>query len=247
MKADIRWFEIIDSTNNEALRQLQTAPELTFFASEFQTKGRGQKGNHWESAKGENLTFSILIKPNFLPIGKQFVISQIVTLALKKYFDTIKLNVRIKWPNDIYIGDNKICGILIENHFSDVNLSASIIGIGININQTIFDSGAPNPTSLKLETGREYLLNRELENFSKIFTDFYISLKENSRSDYFKNIEFDYLKSLYRFGEFHKYENLKTGKLFIGKIIGLNENACILIESEDGTVESYAFKEIKYS
>lgn len=246
MKAKISWFEIIDSTNNEALRQINTATDLSFFAAEYQTNGRGQKGNKWESASGKNLTFSILMRPSFLFIEDQFIISQLVTLSLKKYFFKNGLNVKIKWPNDIYCGDNKICGILIENHFSGVNLSASIAGIGININQSQFDSDAPNPTSLLLETGRDYNLKEELNTFVDIFIEKYLDFEHNINESAKENIDKEYTNSLYRLGELCKYENLKSGELFIGKIKGIDNKACLIVEKESGESESFAFKEIKY-
>lgn len=246
MNANIRWFEIIDSTNNEALRQINEAGDLTFFAAEFQTNGRGQKGNSWESAVGKNLTFSILLKPNFLRIQDQFLISQIVTLSLKKFFLSRGVEVKIKWPNDIYCGANKICGILIENHFSDVNLSASIVGIGINMNQTHFNSDAPNPTSLTLETGNQFDIKNELYDLAQIFQNAYIDFEQKYKESKIEEIQSEYTKSLYKLGEVSRYENLKTGEHFFGKIEGIDGNACLLVIKENSDVESFAFKEIKY-
>ncbi len=150
-KLTIKWFKSIDSTNLQAHRELPHAEEGTVWVADFQTAGRGQRGNSWESSKGENLLFTILLRPDFVPVADQFSISQITALAIVKYLESKGLQPKIKWPNDIYINDKKICGILIEHTLSGANLSASILGIGININQMVFESDAPNPTSLLLE------------------------------------------------------------------------------------------------
>lgn len=243
MKLDIRWFDVIDSTNNEALRSIDSADDISVFASFFQTQGRGQKGNKWESTKGENLTFSILIKPVFISAVDQFIVSQIVTISLKKYLQTKGIDIKIKWPNDIYFGNKKICGILIENHFSDVNLSASIIGIGLNMNQTQFGPDLLNPTSLKLITGESYDLKAELVRFVEIFKDYYEYISKGGVTDIITN---EYKESLYQLNELCRYEDLKRGKIFTGIIRGVDKNACLIVENEEGGMVSFAFKELKY-
>lgn len=246
MMASIIWYKILDSTNNEAVRQINSAPEQTFFAAEFQTDGKGQKGNRWESEVGMNLTFSILLKPSFLKIESQFIVSQIVTLSLKRYFKSIGVDVKIKWPNDIYVERKKICGILIENHFSSVNLAVSIVGIGINVNQSVFKSDAPNPTSLFLETGKNYNLKDEMESFAAIFNEEYSNFVQSHNLELENNLNNRYTESLYNLREFHLYQNLLNGEIFNGQIIGIDKNACVIIEKESGETQSYAFKEIKY-
>lgn len=148
-------FDEIDSTNTEAHRNLATAAEGTVWTAGFQTKGRGQYDRHWESERELNLLATILLRPVFLPANEQFLISKCTALAICDFLRTFHLKPGIKWPNDIYIGPNKICGILIEHQLSGSQLVSSIIGFGININQTRFD-GAPNPSSLALETGKTY-------------------------------------------------------------------------------------------
>ena len=148
-------FEEIDSTNTEAHRNLAVAKEGTVWTALYQTHGRGQYTRKWESTKGLNLLATILLRPEFLPANKQFHISKCTALAMCDFLRTLGLDPGIKWPNDIYIGPNKICGILIEHQLSGNNLTASIIGFGINVNQTVFP-GLPNPTSIALETGKEY-------------------------------------------------------------------------------------------
>jgi len=153
-KNKIYWFDVIDSTNNEAFRNMSTALHGTVWAARFQTAGRGQKGNQWESAAGENLTFSILWHPAFLAAERQFAVLEIVALAICDLLDSLGLMATIKWPNDVYVGDRKILGVLIEHFLCGSELSASIVGIGLNLNQTRFGHDAPNPTSVLLETGQ---------------------------------------------------------------------------------------------
>lgn len=148
----IKWYQTLDSTNSQARREAEECSEGCVWIADFQTAGRGQRGNSWESRNGENLTFSILFKPEFLPPHRQFLISQVCALGTYRYLTDKGMPAKIKWPNDIYIGNKKICGMLIENSIADDKLSVSIAGIGLNLNQTHFASDAPNPTSLLMET-----------------------------------------------------------------------------------------------
>lgn len=163
-------FQEIDSTNSEAKRNLKTAPEGTVWTAHYQTQGRGQYDRKWVSAPSQNILATLLLRPTFLPANLQHHISQCTALGLCDFLISYQLDARIKWPNDIYIGPNKICGILIEHQLSGNNMVSSIIGFGININQTQFN-GAPNPTSLTLETGltfqAEDLLPKVLQEIQK--------------------------------------------------------------------------------
>src|SRR5574344_2655311 len=159
-----------DSTNR-FIKELKTDKKyrMVVVASSFQTAGRGQGCNRWESEQGKNITFSILIHPDAILPHVQFVISMAISLAIKEslngYFD----DVSIKWPNDIYYKDKKICGILIENNLSGCVIKDSILGIGINVNQRKFVSDAPNPVSmfqiLGKETDKEEVLNEVIRHF----------------------------------------------------------------------------------
>ena len=145
MKAQtpITWFESIDSTNSEARRQMETVDKLSVFAAKYQTAGRGQRGNKWSSAAGENLTFSILAplsgdnRINVRAVD-QFNITIVSALAVSDLLTKYGIDNRIKWPNDIYIRNKKVCGMLIENILDRDLVGTSIIGIGINLNQTDF-------------------------------------------------------------------------------------------------------------
>ena len=148
-KTRIIHVEETHSTNSLLREWLEQEPLSTgsVIVADFQTAGRGQVGNVWESARGKNLTFSLVLYPQALPVNQQFLISQIAALSVKETLDAYTEGISIKWPNDIYWQDKKICGMLIENDLSGHNLLRSIIGIGINLNQTIFRGDAPNPVS----------------------------------------------------------------------------------------------------
>ena len=135
--------------------------------ADFQTAGRGQRGHTWESRAGENLTFSVVLEPTFLPAREQFLLSEAVALALVDMLAEQGVEARIKWTNDIYVGDRKLVGILIEHTYSGCNLSRTIAGVGINVNQRAFSADVPNPTSMALETGREFDCGQVLSHFER--------------------------------------------------------------------------------
>ena len=139
------------ASTNSLLRELvikESLAEGSVVVADFQTAGRGQIGNTWESEAGKNLMFSLVLYPTCIPANRQFLISQIAALSVKETLDSYTDHVTVKWPNDIYWKEKKICGMLIENDLMGRNINQSIAGIGININQEIFHSSAPNPVSL---------------------------------------------------------------------------------------------------
>ena len=174
-KTDIIWLERVDSTNDEARRHISEIDNLSVVSALEQTKGRGQRGNRWSSQPGENLTFSLIVKDFRIKANEQSAISQATALSLTKLLGRYGIEARIKWPNDIYAGDNKICGILIENSLKGMEIDWSIIGIGLNVNQTSFPEDLPNPTSMRLCTGNSnpYNTREILEEFMGIFTGYY--------------------------------------------------------------------------
>lgn len=174
-KTDIIWLERVDSTNDEARRHISEIDNLSVVSALEQTKGRGQRGNRWSSQPGENLTFSLVVKDFRIKANEQSAISQTTALSLVDLLSRHEIKARIKWPNDIYAGDEKICGILIENSLKGSEIDWSIIGIGLNVNQTTFPEDLPNPTSMKLCTGNSnpYNTREILEEFMGIFTGYY--------------------------------------------------------------------------
>src|SRR5215470_8992785 len=155
-------IKITASTNLFLKELLNKHPlkEWTIIVAETQTAGRGQMGNYWESEPSKNITCSILIYPHFLSIKQQFLLSEIVAIGLKETLAKyVKQDITIKWPNDLYFEKRKLAGILIENELINQKFSCSIVGIGLNVNQQIFKSDAPNPVSLKQITGMETDIN----------------------------------------------------------------------------------------
>ena len=224
MKADIMWLGSTDSTNEEAKRIISDIDNLSVLSALEQTAGRGQRGNSWHSAAGENLLFSIVLKyrkegmrPNCLPPIRacdQFVISETAALAVTDFLSGYGISAKIKWPNDIYIGDKKICGILVEHSIRGEWLSNSIIGIGLNINQRNFDVNLPNPTSMALCTSGSYDIRKCLDEFMTIFTA-YLERYLNITGGYLK-LRKMYLSQLWRKdieAVFIDYTTLPTGHL----------------------------------
>ena len=263
-KLDIRWLKVTDSTNNRALEGIPSEKDKTVWAAEFQTAGRGQRGNVWKADKAQNLTFSILLKPDFILAKDQFIVSVIITLGIESYLKKKGVTTQIKWPNDIYALNNKICGILIEHSISGEYLSASVCGIGLNINQRTFPEDLPNPTSLILElekvskvqtnkpstalkNAHSLNLKDELEILVRNIFDYYNRAKEEFNSTGTYNLLYsEYLNKLYRKGEWHNYIETAENKRVEARIIGINENACIILEYRNGTKKAFAFKEIAY-
>lgn len=231
-----------NSTNNylQSLCSKQKVEELTVVVADFQTSGRGQRGNSWESDSGKNLLFSIVIFPEFLEARRQFLISQIISLAIKEELDTYTTDISIKWPNDIYWKEKKICGILIENDLMGRNISQSIAGIGININQETFHSFAPNPVSLRQITGKEFDLFEILKNIVLRIQSYYSLLKKGNT----ESIVCQYEMSLFRKEGMHRFKDA-NGK-FLARIICVEPEGRLILEDEKLNKRGYMFKEVEY-
>ena len=211
------------------------AGEDVVVVAEFQTAGKGCGSNSWESERGKNLTFSLLIHPEGLPANEQFHITEVVSVALCETLEPIVNNkVEIKWPNDIYVGDQKICGILIENRLQGSAIKDSIIGIGLNVNQRVFLSDAPNPVSLYQLTGHETdldaLLHQLLTAFERVAQSSTTSL--------------DYRGRLYRKGIPALYED-PFGR-FKATLTDVQNDGKLVLHDETGEKRTYAFKEVQF-
>ena len=221
---NIEYYENISSTNDIA-----SHPDCqpgTFIVAEYQSAGRGQRGNRWNSSAGKNLTFSLLLCPEFLRAEHQFYISKIISLAICDVLSSFGLTPKIKWPNDIYVGDKKITGILIENDITGKNISRSIIGVGLNVNQTEFSSDLPNPTSLAIETGlelkREEVLRRIIISVSKRY--------EELLKSHYSTLDDDYMHILYRLNEPHYYYDALEGRKILGIIRDVKPSGELAVE-----------------
>lgn len=234
----IKWYNIIESTNSELSSQKNHCPDKQVFAANAQIAGKGQRGNVWESEPGRNLTFSILFYPTGILAKDQFLISQAVAVGICRYLRAKGIESDIKWPNDIYVGGKKICGILIENAIEGSMLKSCIAGIGININQRVFPGHLPNPTSLAILTGREFTIEDELEELLKYIFEEYDSISTATVERYLDRL---YLKDIH-----HIYTDTATGKRFDGCIRTVTPEGCLSIECDDGEERIFAFKEIAY-
>ena len=160
---NIIWYDELDSTNNEARRVLDALDNLSVIAAVGQSAGRGQGDHTWFASPGKNITATIVLKPENLSAGDYLFVTRVTTLALLSYLREHCVQARIKWPNDIWVEDRKICGILIENIIDGNRMKACLIGIGLNINEEGWPENLPNPVSLKELTGKEYDVRHELQ------------------------------------------------------------------------------------
>ena len=245
--SDIIWLDSVDSTNEEAKRRFHICDNLSVLSALSQSSGRGQMGNVWLSESGTNLTFSIILKLGDGPMSRiqaydQFAICEIAALAVSDYLNSLDIPAMIKWPNDIYVNDKKICGILIENRIRGEWLSGSIIGIGLNVNQDTFDASLPNPTSMCLETSRKYDIHECLEVFMHIFKEYhdrYLNIKGG-----LNRLRTLYLAQMWHKDEYHRY--LAAGEEFAGIIRGISDIGRLIVETKKGELKEFAFKEIEY-
>jgi BirA family biotin operon repressor/biotin-[acetyl-CoA-carboxylase] ligase len=237
----IHYLTTVDSTNNYAARP-EIQPKLQHKAvimTDHQTEGKGQYGNKWESVKGKNLLISIYLKPN-LAVKDQFLLNCVAALAIKdtvSYF--LSVSSSIKWPNDIFVNHAKIAGILIENSIFGSNINRSIIGIGININQTEFDTGSYN--SFKLISNKKNDINRVLEYLLFRFSTYYDQIDEPN-----SNLHKEFDSHLYGKDELRIFKSSEdTG--FQAKITGTTVDGKLILSLENGEVRTFNHKEVFFS
>ena len=238
MNAEIKDFPIInldetDSTNHYLAQLCDREPvsEYTTVRADYQTAGKGQRGNTWESERGKNLLFSFVLYPTFLEARRQFLLSQLTALAVKEALD-------------IYWKEKKICGLLIENELSAEGIARSIIGIGLNVNQEIFHSDAPNPVSLRQITGLE---ENPMEVLTYILTytrRFYEDLRNDEDGSMASLIARQYDFALFRREGWHPYKDA-TGR-FMARLLRVEEDGRYILQDEAGKERGYLFKEVQY-
>lgn len=206
-----------------------------------QTAGKGQPGNHWESEAKKNITMSLLLRPDFLSIVDHFYISIAMSLGITDYLKQKNIeDVCIKWPNDIYVADKKICGILIENSIIGHTIDSSIVGIGLNLNQEIFLSDAPNPVSLTNITGETYDIPTELNQLCNALLRRYAMLANGNQ----ETLRDEYISRLYRFNQMADYKLPSADTVFKAKIIDVAPEGRLIMESDNGKIMKFAFKEV---
>jgi len=240
--SNLIFYETLSSTNITAslLLKEKDLQEGTVITTDFQTAGKGQPGYRWESEKGKNLLISIILYPESVNPDEQFLIFMSISLGICDFTGRYFQGSRIKWPNDIYIHNNKIAGILIENSILGDKIENSVAGIGFNVNQVKFDPVIPNPASLKMITGKDHDTDACLKQLLSDLDKRYIQLLYGDR----ESIRNEYSSLLYRSGEWYNYRS--TGTVFKGKIINVSTSGKLMIKVKNGSIREFSFKEVDY-
>lgn len=239
------------STNTHA-RQLLDAgeelPDLTLIYTDSQTAGRGQATNRWESEAGQNVAFSLVCHPAAVPPARQFVLSEAIALAVARGVGesvarqggALPRPLEVKWPNDIYCGDRKLCGTLIECDLRGGRIANCIIGTGINVNQRVFRSDAPNPVSLWQLCGHGFSTEAVLGSVCEEFARLYGLIAQGGADD----VHTAYLQLLYRREGFHHFAD-RAGE-FSARIETVEPTGRLVLRLADGTRRDYEYKEVRY-
>ncbi|WP_259016732.1 biotin--[acetyl-CoA-carboxylase] ligase [Emticicia fluvialis] len=229
------------STNDVAAEKIQNEKifDGTLVITSDQTAGRGQRGNTWETMPGQNITMSVILKPDFLSAADQFNLNIAVSLGVHLFLSKyIQAGLTVKWPNDIYVGNRKIAGILIENSLAGSRLSHAIVGIGVNINQLSFSNS--KVISLRLATQQdEFDLEALVGELCICLEKYYLQLRNGHIAEQKK----EYLQHLFRFDETHYYTSGQ--ERFAGKIVDVAPNGALMIEV-NGAVRTFDFKEVAF-
>ena len=241
MEWNIIKLQLTPSTNTYlgALDEVEEQHEGCVVVTHTQSAGRGQRGNSWEAAPGQNLTFSYLLRPVAIAPQEQFILSQAVSLAMVDVLSRHADGFSVKWPNDIYYRDSKIAGILIEHNLAGGGIARSIVGVGLNVNQIEFESDAPNPVSLAQITGREYDLEQLLDELLQATRYRYAMCMDAP-----DRLRAEYKQNLYRREGIHTYSDI-NGQ-FQAAIEEIEPTGHLLLRDTDGLLRRYAFKEVAF-
>ncbi len=233
-------LDATDSTNDYLrLYRGEFRERTTVVTAEWQSAGRGATGQ-WQSEKGANLLLSMLIHPTMVEPGGMFVLSQTVCLAVCLALNGMHEGFTIKWPNDIYWGNSKVVGILIENELAGKRISDCVIGVGVNVNQREFSPNVPNPTSLALILGREMDRSQVLDAILREFNSLYSKIEEGRGEE----VREEYLRHLYRKGEPHTYRD-QWGE-FAAVLETVEPSGHLVLLDGEGCQRRYAFKEVQF-
>lgn len=214
--------------------------EMTVVWADYQTAGRGNGTNTWESEPGKNLLFSVMVHPKHVPAQRQFLLSEAEALAVKEVLDRYADGFTLKWPNDIYWNDRKISGTIIETRIGKEGVKRCIYGTGININQRGFRGNAPNPVSLCQITGRETDLDELLDEILDAIEKYLDMLHDNR----FQDIAALYHAALYRAHGFHRFRDGRGE--FEGAIVEVEDDGHLILRDRQCRMRSYAFKEVEF-
>lgn len=229
------------SSTMAEIRNEQYAPhqgETVLLTTDYQTAGRGQRGTSWEARPGENLLFSFRFRPENLLARQQFYLSEALALAVRAALSKYAEGFSVKWPNDVYFEEKKVCGMLLEHKLQGTMLAETITGVGININQKTFESDAPNPVSLFQITGKATDCDEVLSSLVQEFTERYLKVKDGRVED----VHAEYLHHLFRRKGFHRYRDAQGE--FLAEIAAISPIGQLTLRREDGSEQTYSFKEV---
>ena len=238
----IIFLDTVDSTNTFIAQRLQTdiLPNGYCVAADYQRAGRGQQGNVWESASGQNLLFSVLLHTQHFPLDRQFVLSKVVSVAIHKFLADRGIDTKIKYPNDILYGNKKLAGILIENRIVGKQMTFSIVGVGLNINQTEFVENKATAISIRQITNRTYdtktLLAELREAIVTLVSDFDIKKADTYRKPYLDN--------LFRTDGYYRYE--AAGEIFEARAVDVGDEGILRLVTKSGDERQFYFKQVKF-
>ena len=229
-------------STNLYVRSAVSDAHAALITTDYQTAGRGQRGNTWESEPGKNLLFTLSLPTKGIAASQQFALCELISVALCDILSEYTDDIRIKWPNDIYYKDHKICGILIEHDLEGTQLTRSLIGVGLNVNQAHFVSDAPNPISLCQilghEVEREALLKGVINHFMELYAQLTSSMLSRA------TLHEHYTTLLYRRDMSATYRD--TQGLFTATLRDVAPDGRLLLEDQQGTLRSYLFKEVTF-
>lgn len=240
MMSRIHRFDSLASTNSRMAQMAGGLRHGDIVICREQTAGRGQRGNSWEAAPGANLTFSLMLRPRVLPPARSFEMSMAVSVGIVRALrDILGKEILIKWPNDIYAGDLKLAGILIENSFSGNAIDHAIVGIGLNVNQTVFVSDAPNPVSMAQIAGRMFDLGTVLDAVAGSIISTFDAYEDAPCPSRLSAI---YHSMLWRREGTHRWLDNLTGETLLAPLARVETSGHLVLATEPP--RRYAFKEI---
>lgn len=240
---NVIYLDQVSSTNTYAIDMIAkiNPPEGTCIYTDYQSAGRGQIGRYWHSSASKNLLTSYIFYPKTLLAHDQFYLNMISGLAVRDVVTIYCNDVTIKWPNDIYVADKKIAGILVQNILRGNHIKATVIGIGLNVNEASFPAEIPNPTSLILENGIQNQLSDIRQLLSSKLEYYYLKL----RSGQFDWLSVQYSNNMFRRLKSSSFSN-PDGSVFVGEIQGIDAQGKLLIMNENNDTKAYGFREIGY-
>lgn len=243
LPAGYAWHHVAETSST--MRHIAALPDppgarALLLTTDYQTAGHGQRGTSWESAPALNLLFTLRLRPTFMAPAAQFLLSEAAALAVAEALAPHVGGITLKWPNDVYAGHRKICGMLLQHRIEGTHIAETLVGPGININQPHFTGDAPNPVSLLQLTGRTTPRETVLEAFLSRFDHYYRLLSAGRHAD----IHNRYMQRLYRREGYHPYRD--TAGPFLARIAGVEPAGRLCLLDETGRLRRYAFKEVSF-